>query len=170
MKISNPNLISRRLQFSFLKAYEEEVKSLTSSDISFIMNEVLRVKSEVEVKANRKLSISELMAFLSINALMAGQPDHCVKRPLSHHESGIRTEADTNDNEQICNIKSSTNTSTPSVSKEVEESITRHAIKAQCDTSQEHSVQEEPEDENLIDAGDLFGDKGLSAMFDFSQK
>lgn len=171
MKISNPNLISRRLQFSFSKVHEKEVKSLTSADISFIMNEVLRVKSEVEIKANRKLSINELMAFISINALMVGQPTQRDEHSLNTNDAGMGHDmedaAKGDDAKQFSDILM-----LPS-NREAEELSSQQAIAPKHNTIQEHSPQEECEEEaedHLVDAGSIFGDQGVSAMFDFSQK
>lgn len=172
MKISNPDLISRRLQFSFSKVHEEEVKVLTSANISFIMNEVLRVKSEVEIKANRKLSISELMAFISINALMAGQPAQCVDHSISSNDNdndiGIgqnKADAGTSGDIQV-----SSNTKMHPSDKDSRDNPTQTAIALQHETSEGGSTaQEEADEAHLVDAGSLFGEQGVSAMFDFSK-
>lgn len=174
MKISNPNLISRRLQFSFSKVHEKEVNSLTSADISFIMNEVLRVKSEVEKKANRKLSISELMAFISINALMAGQPTQCVEHSLSSIVSDSDSDNGIGHNKEDSakgdDVQLSSNASILPSDREAGDNSPQFVIAQQHETIVKHSTQEETEEEHLVDAGTIFGEKGVSAMFDFSQK
>lgn len=174
MKISNPDLISRRLQFSFSKVHEKEVKDLTSANISFIMNEVLRVKSEVEIKANRKLSISELMAFISINALMAGQPAQCVDHSISSNDNDndIGTGQNEEDAGTSGDIQVSSNTKMQPSDKDSRDNQTQTQteIALQHETSEGGSTaQEEADEAHLVDAGSLFGGQGVSAMFDFSK-
>ena len=136
------------------------------------MNEVLRVKSEVEKKANRKLSISELMAFISINALMAGQPAQCVEHSLSpiDSDSDIGIGHNKEDSVKGVDVQLSSNTSMLPAYREGGDSSTQSVIAQQHGTIVEHTTQEEAEEEHLVDAGTIFGEKGVSAMFDFSQK